>query len=286
MQPVDATVTNSGEAVARRVFISRLSGLAVAGLSAAVMAQLFAPKQTPAEQISFNDGDIEAGYLTFGSPQGNGEGRGYLARPAQVNDKLPAVLVAHGSSGLSPHTEDIVRRLARQGYLAFAPDALHTLGGYPGNNEAGWAVLTSMNRSKVEQDFVMAADVLKNHNLASGKLGVLGFCFGGYISNMLASMPELVDASVSFYGMPANDAQADRIKGPLLLQFAGRDEWVNGSWAAYEAVLMTNQADYQAFVYPGVDYDFHDDSAGQYDEASAELAWLRTLAFLGEHLWG
>ncbi len=284
MQPVDATASTSREAIARRAFISRLGGLAIAGLTGGVIANTFMSKHTFVEQVTLNDGDIEAGYLTFNSPQGSGEGRGYLVRPLQVAGKLPAVLLVHGSSGLNPHAEAVARRLARQGYLVFAPDALHTVGGYAGDDDAGWLLLKSMNRNKVEQDFVMAANMLKQHVLASGKLGVIGFCFGGYISNMLASMPELVDASVPFYGMPANDEQANKIKGPLLLQFAELDEWVNGSWAAYEAVLLTNQADYQAFVYSGVNYDFHDDACEQYDEAAAELAWQRTLAFFDKHL--
>lgn len=287
MQPVDATAGTSREAtarIARRTFISRLCGLTIAGLTGGVIANTFMSKHGFVEQVTLNDGNIEAGYLTFNSPQGSGEGRGYLVRPLQVEGKLPAVLLVHGSSGLNPHAEAVARRLARKGYLVFAPDALHTMGGYSGDDDAGWLLLKSMNRNQVEQDFVMAANVLKKHVLANGKLGVIGFCFGGYISNMLASMPELIDASVPFYGMPANDAQADKIKGPLLLQFAELDEWVNGSWAAYEAVLMTNQADYQAFVYQGVDYDFHDAACDQYDEAAAELAWQRTLAFFEKHL--
>lgn len=284
MQPVDATASTSCEAIARRTFISRLGGLTIAGLTGGVIANTFMSQRTFVERVMFKDDEIEAGYLTFNSPQGSGEGRGYLVRPLKVDGKLPAVLLVHGSSGLNPHAEAVARRLARQGYLVFAPDALHTVGGYSGDDDAGWLLLKAMNRNRVEQDFVMAANMLKQHVLASGKLGVIGFCFGGYISNMLAAMPELIDASVPFYGMPANDEQADKIKGPLLLQFAELDEWVNGSWAAYEAVLLTNQADYQAFVYPGVDYDFHDDACDQYDEAAAELAWRRTLAFFDKHL--
>lgn len=284
MQSVDATASTSCEAIARRTFISRLSGLTIAGLTGGVIANTFMSQRTFVERVMFKDDEIEAGYLTFNSPQGSGEGRGYLVRPLKVDGKLPAVLLVHGSSGLNPHAEAVARRLARQGYLVFAPDALHTVGGYSGDDDAGWLLLKAMNRNRVEQDFVMAANMLKQHVLASGKLGVIGFCFGGYISNMLAAMPELIDASVPFYGMPANDEQADKIKGPLLLQFAELDEWVNGSWAAYEAVLLTNQADYQAFVYPGVDYDFHDDACDQYDEAAAELAWRRTLAFFDKHL--
>lgn len=286
MQYNTSAATHPRQSMARRIFISRMSGLAVTGLAGGMIAHTLLSKQTSTEKMVFNDGEIEAGYLTFQSPQGNGEGRGYLVRPLQSDGNLPALLVAHGSSGLNAYIENVAQKLARQGYLVLAPDALHTSGGYPGNDDDGWSLLNAMSRAKVEQDFIMAAKVLKQHDFASGKLGVIGFCFGGYISNMLASLPELIDAAVPFYGMPANDAQADRIKGPLLLQFAETDEWVNGSWGAYEAVLATNQANYQAFVYPGVGYDFHNDSGDRYDKAAAELAWARTLAFFGEHLRG
>ncbi len=286
MRPVDTPGNTSGKLITRRTFVSSLGGLAVAGLTGGIIANNFMSKHSFVEQVTLNDGDIEAGYLIFDSPYGNGEGRGYLARPSQVKGKLPAVLLAHGSSGLNPHAEAVTRDLAREGYLVFAPDTLHTVGGYSGDDNADRLLLKSMNRNKVEQDFVTAATILKNHVLANGKLGVVGFCFGGYISNMLAAMPELIDASVPFYGMPAKNEQADKIKGPLLLQFAERDEWVNGSWAAYEAVLLTNQADYQAFTYPGVSYDFHDDTCIRYDKAAAELAWQRTLAFFEQHLRG
>lgn len=284
MPHIDATVTSSHGVMARRTFLASLGGLTVAGIAGAVITSAPLPKPTFSESSVFDDGEIVGGYMTFESPKGHGEGRGYLVRPVQLKRELPAVLVAHGSSGLNPYAKAVAHRLARQGYLAFAPDALHASGGYPGDDNDGWSLLDAMDHNKVDQDFVMAAEVLKNHELSNGKLGVVGFCFGGYISNLLASRPDLVDASVPFYGMPVQNERADLIKGPLLLQFAGLDDWVNDSWEAYEAVLRTNQADYRAFIYPDVDYDFHDASGAHYHQGMADLAWSRTLGFLGEHL--
>jgi carboxymethylenebutenolidase len=191
----------------------------------------------------------------------------------------------HENRGLNPYIEDVARRLAKQGYLTFAPDALYSLGGYPGNDDEGKAMQKSLDRAKIEQDFIAAAKFLHAHDAANGKLGVVGFCFGGYVTNMLAAtLPGIVDAAVPFYGTPANDAIVGNIKGPLLLQFAELDTRVNATWPAYEALLKEKKIDYQAFVYPGVNHGFHNDSTGRYNEDAAELAWSRTLSFFGEHL--
>ena len=270
----------------RRTFMTRLAGLAITGLTIGAVSTALLPNYALAEQVSFNDEAIKASFLEFDSPQGNGVGRGYLVRPTQVEGKAPAVLVVHENRGLNPYIKDVARRLAKQGFLAFAPDALHTLGGYPGNDDEGRALQKSMDRGKIEQDFVAAAATLKSHELSTGKLGVVGFCFGGYISNVLATMPELVDAAVPFYGTPAKGDSVNKVRGPLMIQFAELDKRVNASWPDYETALKANNADYQAFIYPGVNHGFHNDSTGRYNEAAAELAWSRTLAFFGKHLAG
>jgi carboxymethylenebutenolidase len=243
------------------------------------------PNYALAEQVSFNDPDIHASYATFDSPDGHGEGRGYLVKPAKANNGIGTVLVVHENRGLNPYIEDVARRLAKQGYLAFAPDALYSLGGYPGNDDDGKAMQKSMDRAKIEQDFIAAAKFVKAQDSGNGKLGVVGFCFGGYITNMLAAtLPDAVDAAVPFYGTPAKETIVGNIKGPLMLQFAELDPRVNATWPAYEALLKEKQVDYQAFVYPGVNHGFHNDSTGRYNEDAAELAWSRTLSFFGKHL--
>ena len=269
----------------RRTFMARLAKLAGAGISMSLLTSALIPNYALAEQVSFNDPDIKASFEEFESPDGHLEGRGYLVRPAKLTGKSAVVLVVHENRGLNPYIKDVARRLAKQGYVAFAPDALHSLGGYPGNDDEGKAMQKSMERARIEADFIAAAKFLKTHELSNGKLGVVGFCFGGYISNMLAAtLPDIVNAAVPFYGTPAKDEIVGNIKGPIMLQFAELDNRVNKSWPAYEKLLKKLNIDYQAFVYPGVNHGFHNDSTGRYDEAAAELAWSRTLSFFGKHL--
>ena len=269
----------------RRTFMSRLASLATTGLSMSLLSSALIPNYALAEQVSFNDPDILASYATFESPDGYLEGRGYLVRPGKLDGKAASVLVVHENRGLNPYIKDVARRLAKQGYIAFAPDALHTLGGYPGNDDEGKAMQKSLDRSRIEQDFIAAAKFLKAHKLSNGNLGVVGFCFGGYITNMLAAtLPGTVNAGVPFYGTPAKDSVVGNIKGPLLLQFAELDPRVNGTWPAYETLLKKKGVDYQAFIYPGVNHGFHNDSTGRYNKEAAELAWSRTLAFFDKHL--
>nr|CAA6816964.1 MAG: Dienelactone hydrolase family [uncultured Thiotrichaceae bacterium] len=273
----------------RRTFMARLGSLAVAGLTVGVVSDALLPNYALAEQVSFNDETIKASYLEFDSPDGNGKGRGYLVQPAQdpeMAEKAPAVLVVHENRGLNPYVKDVARRLAKKGFLAFAPDALHTLGGYPGNDDEGRAMQKSMDRAKIEQDFIAAAKLLRTNELSTGKVGVVGFCFGGYISNVLAAMPGAVDASVPFYGTPAKGEAVNKVKGPLLVQLGELDKRVNATWPDYEKALKANDADYEAFIYPGVNHGFHNDSTGRYNEEAAELAWSRTLEFFGKHLAG
>ena len=269
----------------RRTFLSRLASLSVAGLTIGALTSALSPNYALAEQVSFNDDDIKASYHEFDSPQGYGKGRGYLVVPSKLTDKRPVVLVVHENRGLNPYIKDVARRLAKVGFIAFAPDALFPVGGYPGNDDDGRALQKDLDRNKIEQDFIAAASYLKSHAQSNGKLGVVGFCFGGYISNFLAAAaPELVDAAVPFYGTPAASELVKNVKAPLLLQFAENDKRVNDSWPNYETVLKANKVDYQAFVYPGTQHGFHNDSTSRYEPQAAELAWQRTLAFFNKHL--
>lgn len=269
----------------RREFMSRLSGLAVAGFSLTVLSTALLPNYAEAEQVSFNDPDIKATYVNFSSPDGHGECRGYLVVPSALEGTGPVVLVVHENRGLNPYIKDVARRLAKAGFIAMAPDALHPLGGYPGNDDEGRAMQRSMERGKLEEDFIAAAHFLKAHELSNGRLGAVGFCFGGYIVNMLAAtMPDQLDAGVPFYGTPAAQELRARVRGPLMLQFGGLDKRVNDTWPDYKLVLEANGADFVAHEYPGVNHGFHNDSTSRYAPEEAELAWERTITFFHKHL--
>jgi carboxymethylenebutenolidase len=269
----------------RRTFLSRLSGLAAAGFSMSFLTASLLPSYAEAEQVSFNDSDIKARYEKFPSPSGHGEGQGYLVMPSEAETPSPTVLVVHENRGLNPYIKDVARRLAKAGFIAFAPDALYPLGGYPGNDDEGRSMQRSMDRAKIEQDFLTAARFLKKHPSGNGKLGAVGFCFGGYIVNMLAAViPNELDAGVPFYGTPAAEELRGNVKGPLMLQFGGLDKRVNATWPDYEKVLKKNGAEYLAYTYEGVNHGFHNDSTGRYAPEEAELAWERTVGFFKEHL--
>lgn len=288
----------------RREFMARLAGLVALGFTLTSLTSALLPNYALAEQISFNDPSIKASYVKFPSPNGYGEGRGYLVVPSSLlkievdgkpaetliydtDKKAPVVLVVHENRGLNPYIEDVARRLAAQGYIAFAPDALYSLGGYPGNDDTGRAMQSNLDRAKMEQDFIAAALFLKSHPQSSGKLGAVGFCFGGYIVNMLAAtIPDDLNAGVSFYGSPAAPELRSRVKGPLMLQFAELDQRINDTWAEYEAQLKANKADYVAYLYPKVNHGFHNDSTARYDKTTAEFAWSRSLDFFSKYLGG
>jgi len=269
----------------RRTFIAKLGTLTALGYSISILTTALMPNYAEAEQVSFNDSLIKATYVGFSSPKGHGEGRGYLVVPRELKDKAPAILVVHENRGLNPYIKDVARRLAIKGYIAFAPDALFPVGGYPGNDDEGRALQKQLNRSKIEEDFIAAAEFLKNHDLSTGKLGAVGFCFGGYIVNTLAAtLGDGLDAGVPFYGTPATEERQKDISAPLLLQFAGLDNRVNSSWPKYETNLKNNGVNYTAYVYEGVNHGFHNDSTGRYAKKEAELAWSRTLTFFDKHL--
>ena len=269
----------------RRTFLDRLATLSAAGFSMGMLASVLTPDYSLAEQVSFNDPDIKAQYATFSSPKGHKEGRGYLVVPSNLAGKAPVVLVVHENRGLNPYIKDVARRLAKGGFVAFAPDALHSLGGYPGNDDEGRSMQRSMDRTRIEHDFIAAADYLKSHELSNGKLGAVGFCFGGYVVNMLAAtMGKQLDAGVPFYGTPAAKEIRKNIVAPLLVQLAELDQRVNKTWPEYESDLTANHVPFTMHMYQKANHGFHNDSTGRYDKDMAELAWQRTTEFFNKHL--
>lgn len=269
----------------RRTFMARLTKLTAMGFTMPMLLGALLPNYAQAEQVSFNDPTIKARYVTFPSPQGHGEGRGYLVTPTARSGKGPVVLVVHENRGLNPYIADVARRVAKEGFVAFAPDALHSLGGYPGNDDEGRSMQGSLDRAKIEQDFIAAAKFLKAHELSNGKLGAVGFCFGGYIVNMLAAaIPETLNAGVPFYGTPAAKELRKSIQAPLLIQLAEQDQRVNAAWPEYEQDLKAAGVDYTMHMYAKCQHGFHNDSTGRYDAENAKLAWDRTIAFFKKHL--
>jgi carboxymethylenebutenolidase len=269
----------------RRTFLDRLTTLSTAGFTMGMLLPALMPDYSLADQVSFNDPDIKARYATFASPKGHREGRGYLVTPSELTGKGPSVLVVHENRGLNPYIKDVARRIAKAGFVAFAPDALHSLGGYPGNDDEGRAMQRSMDKVKIEQDFLAAADYLKSHDASNGSLGAVGFCFGGYVVNMLAAtMGNQLSAGVPFYGTPAAKEIRKNIVAPLLIQLAELDQRVNSTWPEYNADLKANNVEFTMHMYPEANHGFHNDSTGRYNEDMAELAWKRTIEFFNKHL--
>jgi carboxymethylenebutenolidase len=269
----------------RRTFLRKLGSLTAVGLSMSVLTSALLPNYAIAQQVSFNDPDIIATYETFDSPLGYGTGQGYLVAPKSIVKKTPTILVIHENRGLNPYIKDVARRLAKKGFIAFAPDALYSLGGYPGNDDQGRSMQRSLDRSKIQNDFVAAAKYLNDHPLSNGKLGAVGFCFGGYIVNYLAAIDSsLIDAGVPFYGTPAAKELRKNIKAPLMVQLGELDKRVNKSWPEYEADLKNFDVPYTMHLYKNAKHGFHNDSTARYDKENAELAWERTLKFFSEKL--
>ena len=268
----------------RRDFLEGASKFAVGGLSAAAILESLNPKYVQAQQIPEDDPQLKTETIEYPSPQGSGTIRAYLARPANSSGNLPGVVVIHENRGLNPHIKDVARRTGLAGFLALAPDALTPLGGYPGNDDEGRTLQRQLDRGKMTEDFVAAALHLKSHPECSGRIGVVGFCFGGGMVNTLAvRLPDLA-AAVPFYGGQPAAEDVPKIKAPLLLHYAGLDARVNKGWPDYEAALKANGVTYTAHIYGGANHGFHNDTTPRYDQAAATLAWQRTIDFFNQRL--
>jgi len=271
----------------RRTFIDRCSKYVVGGLTATALFEALAPNYAWAEQVAKDDKRITAEYATVPSPDGNGSIKGYLVRPAKTSakDKVPVVLVVHENRGLNPYIEDVARRLGTENFMAFAPDGLTSLGGYPGNNEEGGSLFQKVDRAKMTEDFVAAAKWLRARPESTGKLGVVGFCFGGGIANTLAvRMGADLSAAVPFYGSAPPVEDVPKIKAAVLVHHGELDKRLVDGWPAYEAALKAANVRYEGYVYPGANHGFHNDTTPRYDEAAAKLAWERTVGWFNKYL--
>lgn len=269
----------------RRAFLDRAAKFAVGGLTAAALLEMLSPQYAFAAQVAKEDERVFSEYLKYPSPEGSGEMRGLFARPAKAPAKLPGIVVVHENRGLNPYIEDVARRTALAGFVAFAPDALYPLGGYPGSDDAGRSMQQKLDPKKITEDFVAAAKFLHGHPACNGSLGVVGFCFGGGMANTLAwRLPDLIKAAVPYYGGQPSAENAAKIKGALLLHYAGLDSRVNAGWPAYEEALKAAKVEYTAYIYPDVNHGFHNDTTPRYDKAAAELSWSRTLEFFRQKL--
>jgi len=268
----------------RRGFLDRATKFAVGGMTAGMLLDALAPRFAEAQQVPPDDKRLKTEHVEYDSPKGYGKMRGYLVRPLASTGKLPGVLVIHENRGLNPHIEDVTRRVALEGYMAFAPDALFPLGGYPGTEDEARSLFPKLDQAKTREDFIAATDWLMKRPDGTGKVAVVGFCYGGSMSHYLATrVPELAGA-VPFYGGAPNPAEAAKVKAPLLVHFAENDQRVNASWPAYEAALKEAGATYEAHTYPGTQHGFNNDTTPRYDAKAAELAWSRTKAFFKKHL--
>lgn len=274
----------------RRAFLDRAGKLAAvgatAGLSATALLDALNPRFAEAQQVPRNDKRIQVESISYDAPAGTGKVRGELAKPAHAPGKLPGVLVIHENRGLNPHIEDIARRLSVAGYLAFAPDALTPLGGYPGDEDKGRELFTKLDQAKTREDFVAAVGYLTHRPDCDGRVGVVGFCWGGGVVNLLATRVPTLAAAVAFYGMAPDLGAVPNIKAPLQLHYAEKDDRINASAPAYEASLKANHVSYELFRYPGTQHGFNNDTTPRYDKDAAALAWKRTLDFFQKYLRG
>lgn len=270
--------------ISKREFLDRAGRYAVGGATALTLLNMLSPNYAQAQQVSFNDPDITADYITYPSPNGTGDVRGYLVRPAGVETPLPAVLVIHENRGLNPYIEDVARRVAKAGFMALAPDGLTSVGGYPGNDADGRELQRTVDSTELMNDFFAGFEHLLAREDSTGKVGAVGFCYGGGVVNALAvAYPEMA-AGVPFYGRQASVEDVPKIEAPLLYQFAELDERVNATWPEVETALKANEKTYEAYIYEGANHGFHNDSTPRYDEAMAKLAWDRTIDWFNKYL--
>ena len=270
--------------IERRQFLEKLSLYAVAGITLPSLLSFIMPNYKDSVEIKPDDPRIKIGYITYNSPKGGGNIRGLLSKPAEAKDKLPGIIVVHENRGLNPYIEDVGRRAALEGFITLAPDALTPLGGYPGNDDDGRALQSKLDRNDMLEDFISAYEYLASHPDCNGKVGVVGFCFGGWIANMMAVRVASLSAAVPFYGGQPSAEDTAKIKAPLMLHYAGLDTRVNEGWPAYEEALKQNKKDYVAYFYDGVNHGFHNNTTPRYDEAAADLAWKRTIGFFKDKL--
>ena len=269
----------------RRTFLERASKFAVGGVTALALLEMLNPHYAFAAQVPKEDERVKSSYVKYPSPEGNGEMRGLLAKSSAATGKLPGVIVVHENRGLNPYVEDVARRVALAGFVAFAPDALYPLGGYPGTDDEGRVLQAKLDGKKITEDFVAATQFLHQHAECNGSIGVTGFCFGGGMANTLAwRLPEIVKAAVPYYGGQPSAENTAKIKGALLIHYGELDTRVNAGWPAYEAALKAAKIEYTAYIYPGVNHGFHNDTTPRYDQAAAELSWTRTVEFFKRKL--
>ena len=270
--------------ISRRGFLESATRFAGTAAGAAGLLTALSPQFAQAQQVAPTDARIRSHYQEFDSPAGNGKGRGLWVKPAGAKGPLPAVIVAHENRGLNPHIEDIARRLALDGFLAFAPDALFPLGAYPGDEDKARELFPKLDAAKTRADFVAAARLLQTSAESNGHVGVVGFCWGGGIANYLATQLPDLRAAVPFYGAAPAAPEVAKIKAPLLIHYAGADERLNATWPGYEAALKAAGARYEAYIYPGVQHGFNNDSTPRFDAEAAKLAWQRTISFFKTNL--
>ena len=273
--------------VDRRGFLDRAAKFAVGGVTAPMLLEALSPKFAEAQQVAKDDKRLRAEFIEFPSPQGSGKARGYFVRPAAASGRLPGILVVHENRGLNPHIEDIARRLALDNFVAFAPDALFPLGGYPGDEDKARELFPKLDQTKIREDFVAAANFLKARPECSGRIGAVGFCYGGGIVNMLATrLGADLAAGVPFYGSQPPVADVPKIKAAMLIQYAENDERINAGWPAYQAALKQAGVPHEGYIYPGTQHGFNNDTTPRFDEAAAKLAWTRTVAHFNKYVRG
>ena len=268
----------------RRQFMEKLSVYAIGGITISSLLSFMMPNYKDNVTVGPDDPRLNSKFIKYPSPKGGGEIKGLLSKPAQFKGKLPGIIVVHENRGLNPYIEDVGRRAALENFISLAPDALSPLGGYPGNDDDGRALQKKRDPREMLEDFIAAYDYLKSHKDCDGNIGVVGFCFGGWISNMMAVRIPQLKAAVPYYGRQAAKEDVPQIKAPLLLQYAELDTRVNEGWPAYEKELKENNIEHTAYVYPGVNHGFHNNTTPRYDKAAAELSWSRTIAFFKKHL--
>ncbi|NOD31161.1 MULTISPECIES: YghX family hydrolase [Ruegeria] len=270
--------------ITKRQFLDRAGKFAVGGVTAVALLNMLSPNYAMAQQVSFNDPDIHADYITYASPNGTGDVRGYLVRPAGVEEPMPGVLVIHENRGLNPYIEDVARRLAKAGFMALAPDGLTSVGGYPGNDADGRELQKTVDRVELMNDFFNGFEYLLNRDDSTGKVGAVGFCYGGGVVSAIAvAYPELA-AGVPFYGRQPAAEDVAKIQAPLLIQMGELDERINEGWPDFEAALQANDKVYEAYIYENANHGFHNDSTPRYDEEMANLAWDRTIDWFNTYL--